>query len=96
MERISHLLPKVLKRRGLHEHAVAAYTVRTAQQWIDQELPNFQGELAVRSLKDSALLIDASNSIAAQECYARSDDLLAHIRGVHPEVHIERMHLSRV
>ncbi len=89
MDRVRDLLPKVLKRRGLHEHAVASHVVETAKKWLQQELPAFSAEYTVQSLKNGELEIRCLSSIAAQECAVRGDDFLAYLRGVHPDVHIE-------
>lgn len=75
MQHIKDLLPKVLKKRGLQDHAEAAQVILHAQEWIISELEAFQDQLIAKSYKDNILLINADNSIAAQELNVRISDL---------------------
>ena len=75
MDHISSLLPRVLKKRGLHGQALASLAVHHAQAWLASHLPEHAGVLLVKKLSDGTLHISAENSIAAQECSFRSEEL---------------------
>jgi len=80
MDHIRTLLPKVLRKRGLHDQADAALVVYHAQRWLVEHLPSFQKELSVTHYKDGSLVITSSHSIAAQECKAVQEDLCSYLR----------------
>ncbi len=75
MDSVGSLLPKVLKKRGLHKHAEASLIVQQAQEWLEKKLPRFIQDLKVISFKDGTLTISCANSIAAQECQQSAEDL---------------------
>lgn len=68
MDSLSSILPKVLHKRGLHKHAVAALVTHKATEWLTMALPSFLPYFHVDSLKDGVLTISTTHSIAAQEC----------------------------
>ncbi len=68
MDSLSSILPKVLHRRGLHGHAMAAMATHRAHDWLRAALPHCIAQLHVESLKDGVLTISATHPIAAQEC----------------------------
>lgn len=68
MDRAHTVLAKVLAKRGLHAHAVAAMLVTRVQEWLAKEVPQLAGALQVGSFKDGVLTVRCSHSIAAQEC----------------------------
>ncbi len=68
MDSLSSILPKVLHRRGLHGHAVAALVTHKAFEWLRAAVPHCIDQLHVDHLKDGVLTISTSHSIAAQEC----------------------------
>ncbi|MSR87131.1 DUF721 domain-containing protein [Candidatus Peribacteria bacterium] len=68
MDSLSSILPKVLHRRGLHKHAVAAMVTHRAFEWLKTAVPHCIDQLHVDSLKDGVLTISTSHPIAAQEC----------------------------
>lgn len=70
MDHLSSILPKVLRKRGLHGHAGAAHVVFKAQEWIVAALPAVAEYLKADTLKDGSLAISAQNSLASQECVA--------------------------
>ncbi|MDP7247140.1 MAG: DciA family protein [Candidatus Peribacteraceae bacterium] len=67
MYHIKELLPKVLKKRGLQDHAKASHVILHTQEWIITELEGYQDQLIAKSFKDGILLINAENSVCAQE-----------------------------
>lgn len=68
MDSLSSILPKVLHRRGLHRHAVAALVTHKAFDWLRAAVPHCIDQLHVDSLKDGVLTISTTHPIAAQEC----------------------------
>lgn len=79
MDRVGTVLPKILKKRGLHKHAQAALLVQTAQQWLERMLPRLKRELRAQSYKDCILVIECQTSISAQECNAKKEELRQHL-----------------
>lgn len=80
MDHISTLLPKVLRKRGLHGHAQASLAVSRCQEWISGNLPHVAADLRAVQCKEGVLHIECAHSIAAQECQQRSSELLASLR----------------
>lgn len=68
MDSLSSILPRVLHRRGLHKHAVAALVTHKAADWLRLALPALESYLHVDTVKDGVLTISTTHSIAAQEC----------------------------
>ena len=91
MDHISLLLPKVLRKRGIKDQADASLIVYTATQWLEGKLPG------VRPTKftTGTLFIEAATSIAAQECYALTQDLLAALQSNFPSITIDRVRILR-
>ena len=68
MDSIRSLLPKVLRKRGLHAHAEASLVVHRAVLWIREQLPTLAGDIHIEKLQDATLIIRCNNSVAMQEC----------------------------
>ena len=68
MDQLSSILPSVLRKRGLHGHAVAALVTLKANEWLRLALPACASRLHVETVKDGVLTIATTHSIAAQEC----------------------------
>ena len=75
MQQLSSLLPKVLAKRGLAEHAHAAHVVHASEQWLLERLPDFRGVLKVQKFQDGTIFVSCTHSIAAQECHPLFSDL---------------------
>ena len=82
MDRLSHLLPKILKKRGLHQVAMASVVVLRAQEWINANLPTHSNTLKPRTFAEGTLLIEAGNAIALSEMSRKTDGLLVELRTV--------------
>ena len=80
MDKVSSLLPRVLHKRGLHKHANASLVVLRAQEWLQKNLRKYEKDLHVRKLQEGTLVIEAANSIAAQECQQCKEALLEDLR----------------
>lgn len=87
MDHIAALLPKVLHKRGLQEHAKAAQVCWLAKNWVQENLSPVAAYLEVTKYTNGELFIATQNSIAAQECRQASTALLEHL-------HKECAHLS--
>lgn len=67
MDRVSDLLPVVLRKRGLHTPVEASFVVTTAQRWLTDHLPSLVSELHATTFRDGTLTVRADNPIALAE-----------------------------
>ncbi|MFA7681599.1 MAG: DciA family protein [Candidatus Peribacteraceae bacterium] len=95
MEHIRTLLPAVLKKRGLHEHAIAALVIHHANLWIGQKLPAMRNELTARAFTNTVLVIAAAHSTAAQECQQAATELITHLKHGIPEAGLTDVRIVR-
>ncbi len=95
MEHIFKLLPGVLQKRGLQEHAVSALVVHRARSWIAEQLPSAAPYLEVLKINDGTLFIACTHSIAAQECQAALSDLRSFLQQECPFAVIRDVRLAR-
>ena len=68
MDRLSTVLPTVLRRRGLAAHAEGALVLHRASLWIAEKNPLLGPLVAIQHLKDGILTIGCTHSSALQEC----------------------------
>lgn len=80
MDHISRLLPRVLQKRGIAQHATAALVVYRAKLWLREHLPHLESSLRVTTLRDGVLMIECVHPIAAQECQGASKALLTYLQ----------------
>lgn len=80
MDSLSSILPRVLHKRGLHGHAMAAMVTHRALAWLRAALPHCIDQLRVESLTDGVLMISARHPIAAQECMPLLPSLTDYLR----------------
>lgn len=95
MDHIFKLLPGVLQKRGLREHAVSALVVHRARSWIAERLPSVCSYLEVLKINDGTLFIACRHSIAAQECQAVLSDLCSFLQQECPFAVIRDVRLAR-
>ena len=95
MDSLSSILPKVLRKRGLHGHAVAALVTHKAADWLRTALPNFASQLHVDSLKDGVLTISAGHPIAAQECVPLLPSLMEYLQRECPGAIVRDVRVTR-
>ena len=95
MDHISTLLPKVLRKRGLKDEVDASQITFVAQRWLTESLPDFSEAITVTKYAEKTVFIEVKHSIAAQECYACTDDLLHYLKNKHPGLPIERIRILR-
>ncbi|OGJ56602.1 hypothetical protein A3D88_02370 [Candidatus Peribacteria bacterium RIFCSPHIGHO2_02_FULL_52_16] len=79
MDSIRSLLPKVLRKRGLHAHAEASLVVHRSTLWIREQLPALAADIHVEKLQDATLIIRCKNSVAAQECQMLASKLKTYL-----------------
>ncbi len=79
-DRLSGLLPNVLKKRGLHQVAVAGSAVGAAQRWMEANMGLQAASLKASKLADGSLFIEAHNGIALSEMSRRVPQLLDALR----------------
>ena len=92
MDRLSTLLPKALRKRGLKDQADASLVVHRAQTWLrEKELENASAE----KLDNGALFIEVDSSIAAQECHAQKEELLSFLQKSFPDIAVNRVRIIR-
>jgi hypothetical protein len=80
MDRLGHILPAALGKRGLAGHAGAALVTFRAQKWLEERIPDMAVYVKASKLQDETLIIQAHNAVAAQECQPLLPDLLAFIQ----------------
>jgi thiamine phosphate synthase YjbQ (UPF0047 family) len=94
MDHLSSILPKVLRKRGLHGHANAAFVTMKAQQWITQAIPEITDLVSVPSVAEGTLRIVCTHSVAVQEVSNVKEDLLRYLDSACPQavknIRIER------
>lgn len=72
MERVRSLLPGVLKKRGMFEHAMASLVLLRAQAWIDREFPKSDGRLRARAFDaQGVLMILGHDAVSLAACRER-------------------------
>jgi hypothetical protein len=95
MQQLGSILPAVLHKRGLFDHAESSQGVGQAQQWLARELPSFAADIRVLRIKDGVLQIACRHSIAAQECQAAGQALSDYLRGEMPEMTVSEVRIVR-
>lgn len=95
MERLFHLLPKVLQKRGLQEHAQSALVLHRAQHWLIARLPILEPCIHVRHIKDGVLTVGCDHAIAIQECQASLPDLREYLKIECPFVRVQEIRFIR-
>jgi len=95
MDNIKDLIPKMLKKRGLQDHANASLIIFQTKTWLVENLPDFHSFLTPMCVKDSVLIISCDNSVAAQECQQVHSQLLAHLLGECGHTEIQSIRLIR-
>ncbi|MBI2635833.1 DUF721 domain-containing protein [Candidatus Peregrinibacteria bacterium] len=68
MDSLASILPGVLRKRGMHGHAVAALVTLKATEWLRAALPALADQFKIERVSDGVLTIAAVHSVASQEC----------------------------
>lgn len=80
MERLSNILPGILRQRGLHGDISASLIVSKADQWLRMHLPAHALSLHVRKYDDGTIFIEAENSVALQEASRHAEEMVFDLR----------------
>lgn len=95
MERIFGIIPGVLNRRGLKDHAIGALAVHKATHWIANRLPFCAEVIHVTKLQDGVLFILCDHSVALQECSGAVSDLRDFLAKECPLARISEVRITR-
>lgn len=95
MDAIGSILPKVLRRRGLHLQADASQITYRADAWLQKTLPTLSAMIRARSLRNAILLIECDHSTVAQECAPLLQPLKSYLQREFPAIAIEEVRLVR-
>ncbi len=94
MDKLSHLLQRVLHRRGIHGEASAAHVVYLANRWINTKLPEISASVHAVSLQNGVLTVECEHSIAAQEMQNVSETMQDYLNGA-SDLRVSRIMLLR-
>ncbi len=95
MDRLQSILPKVLRKRGLHVQADASRVTFCANEWVKTALPRFADVVRVDRFSHAVLQISCSHSIAAQECLPLLPALKEYLQRECKQLAIEDIRLVR-
>jgi hypothetical protein len=95
MDSLQAILPKVLRKRGLHRQVDASLVTFEAQRWLQSALPDLSTAFSVASLSHATLSIHCTHSIAAQECQPLLPQLKAFLLRQCKGIPIEEIRLIR-
>lgn len=93
MDRLGNVLPGVLRKRGLFQHAHASSVVIRAQEWLGKHVA-VEGVKAL-SFKDNTLQISCENSIGLQECQMAVESLKTYLEQEFRMKELPSIRLSR-
>ncbi len=95
MDRVSLLLPSVLRKRGLFDQVSASSVSYTARAWIAQHAPGLAPFIQVKSLTQGVLQVEATHHMALVQAHELSQDLLGDLQKQFPNVCILRISVVR-
>ncbi|HVW67109.1 MAG TPA: DciA family protein [Candidatus Peribacteraceae bacterium] len=95
MDRVFSVLPKVLHKRGLQQHAEGALVVHRLEKWIAHRLVDLSACVHVKKVQDGVVFLTCSHSVALQECRALIPDLKAYIASECGFAHISDIRIAR-
>lgn len=95
MDRLSTLLPKVLRKRGIKDEADAALVVHAANQWLQQQGGILASSVATMRYSGNSLTLCTQSSVAAEEARGKSEELLEALRERLPGIVIETVRTVR-
>ena len=80
MDKVSDLIGRVLRRRGLHQVAAASHAVYLANAWMTKSAPEIRAFARAVSVREGVLIIACQHQVAAQEMAQRSEELLSFLK----------------
>ena len=93
MDKISALLPKVLRKRGLKDEADASHVVFAADAWLRSH--SAPEDAMAQKLRNGELIIKVEHSASAQECHALSHVLLHELKTEFSNLPLDRIRILR-
>jgi hypothetical protein len=93
MDRLSTLLPKVLRKHGIKDEADASLVVHRANIFLHQK--NLTEGVTATTYEQGTVCIEVTTSILSQETYTVSDELLHELRAQFPHCAIEQIRIVR-
>lgn len=76
MDRLSSLLPKVLRKRGIQSQAQEALVIHCAKRWFDEHFPPLQGMISVSKYENGVLFIECTEDSALRACHGSFADVI--------------------
>jgi len=88
MDRLSFILPKVLRERGLTDVGLTDLVLKTVRSCIQKELPTYVQSLRPVSFEKGLLTVEALNSDALASCDSKAAILMQAVRALQWGVYI--------
>lgn len=82
MDRLSAILPRVLREKGLTDASLTDLVLKTAAQCIQSELPDHADCLEPTLFEHGVLTVKAQNSMALASCDAKAATLIRAVRAL--------------
>lgn len=82
MDKLSHLIPKVLQKRGLKDQANASYAIHLANTWMQQNLPALSENMHATSLSGGIVYISVNDATSEQELTKVSAELKQYLNRI--------------
>ncbi len=95
MDSLASLLPNVLRKRGLLEHAEASHVIFKANEWLHTTFPDYADSLKASKFQHGTLLIECADSIVAHECQQDLGKLLSYLQGLDQPKEVRDIRLVR-
>ena len=80
MDRLSTILPSVLRQRGMESEALSAHALTIARRWLDREFPTLSTQLRPATIQRGELVIVTDSSPALAHVSPHLSALLALLR----------------
>jgi hypothetical protein len=95
MQQLGSILPAVLRKRGLFDHAESSQGIRAVQEWLEREVPAALGAVQALKIRDGVLQVACRHSIAAQECQSAGVALFDYLRKEFPDMVVSELRIIR-
>ena len=84
MDRLSDLLPTVLKKRGLQPQSATHDVFTETHAWLAKELPASAASFRTRTFQNGILVLETHDAAALEACFTRADSLRLHLHSLFP------------
>lgn len=95
MDRVSTILPTVLRKRGFSGAAYVSRALEESRLWIAHRLPNQMQSLRPGTVDRGILIIEATNVFAHDACDALAAELQVFLLNTFPGAHIDHVRVVR-